>query len=164
LEYIRLFLIFVTAFFKNINHSEGFYVHNMILKILYLKIFQSTRNIIFPFIVIIIFLCYMLNTYMTSANTIYEKYPPHTSSAQILNGKSLIPFWAKVNITPHSCNHLNTHCTHQYICSRPNCKIHLQECHQSLLLFFCTQCVSVRNLVDGKWNKSVILYTTYSHM
>jgi hypothetical protein len=32
---------------------------------------------------------------MTCADTLYERYPPHTGSAQILARKSLIPFWMK---------------------------------------------------------------------
>jgi hypothetical protein len=32
---------------------------------------------------------------MTCAVTLYDRYPPHTGSAQILARKSLIPFWMK---------------------------------------------------------------------
>jgi hypothetical protein len=60
-----------------------------------------------------------------SANTLYEKYPPHTNSPQILDGKSFMSLWTKGNITRHSTKHLNTHCTSHYICSRPDYKIHL---------------------------------------
>jgi hypothetical protein len=32
---------------------------------------------------------------MTCADTLYERHPPHTRSAQILARKSLIPFYIK---------------------------------------------------------------------
>jgi hypothetical protein len=89
-------------------------------------------------------------TYRTSANTIYGRYPPLNSNAQILDVKSLIPFWTKGNMTRHSCKHCNAHCTHHYICYTPNNKIHCQEYHQSLLLPFCTQCDSVSTLIVWK--------------
>jgi hypothetical protein len=90
----------------------------------------------------------MRSIYRMSAN-LFMIDQPHTSSCQILDGKPLIPFWTKGNMTRPCSNHCSTHYTRHCTCSRPNYKMQLQECHQSLLVLFCTQHHSVSTLVDG---------------
>jgi hypothetical protein len=98
--YITIFIIFVTALLRNNVLSKLFQMNDMIINCTHSYNFQqypkysppecchSSRYGI---------LRYIRSTYKTSANTLYEKYAPHISRAKILDGKSLIPFWAKVN-------------------------------------------------------------------
>jgi hypothetical protein len=45
---------------------------------------------------------------------------------------------------------IKTHSTQYCICSRPNYKMQLQECHQSQPVLFCTKCDSVSTFTDRK--------------
>jgi hypothetical protein len=137
LEYIRIFLMFVTALFRNIDLSQRLEVHDIIINWADSYNFQQFYNVVF--IHVMAFSPHMRSIYKTSANTLFESSKFHTSSAEILNGRSLIPFWAKVNITRHSCSHYITHCTRHYTCSRRNYKMQLLECHLSVLVLFCKQ-------------------------
>jgi hypothetical protein len=141
LEYIWIFIIFETALFGNNDLSERFQVHDD-------SLINRTYSYHFPqhpkyslsqcchYSRYDILRC-MWSTYRTSANTLYEKYPPHTSNAQILDGKSLILFRTKGNITWYSSNHLNIHCTRHNIDYKPDYKIQVLECHQPFTRPLC---------------------------
>jgi hypothetical protein len=98
------------------------------------------------------YLPHMWSTYRMSANSLYECYPPPTSSTQVSDGKALIPFWIKemsldcilVIIKAHTL--LITLC----ICSTLYYKTQLQESHLSQLILHSTHSNSLNTLIDAK--------------
>jgi hypothetical protein len=90
--------MFVTAFFWNIQLSNHFHVHYIIINWTDSYNFQQFQNILSLYLIIIPVMTnlpHMWITYRTSTNSLCECYPPHTSSTQVSDGKALIPFWIK---------------------------------------------------------------------